>query len=65
MATYTITIKMDNAAFMNDFEDLNEGVEIAIILRALAAYNDGHLQAQATTLRDANGNVVGKAERTT
>lgn len=58
----TITIQMDNAAF----EDSNAGPEVARILRNLADDMDegGSLTSPGAhaTLRDINGNTVGKAK---
>jgi hypothetical protein len=58
--TLTITIDMDNAAF----EDDTEG-ECARILKDLAEKIDkgfGPTEYGNVTLRDVNGNTVGKAE---
>jgi len=59
MATYTIKINLDNAAF-----DAQEGAEVAAILRNLADDCDDAGLAIDCDLRDVNGNTVGAAKRT-
>ena len=53
----TIEIKLDNAAFEGD-----NGIEIARILRKLAAGMDGtfYTSGDSGDLRDHNGNTCGK-----
>ena len=60
MATYQITIRMDNDAFADDAE----GIEIARILKLAAARCIGSGRAVEQTTYDSNGNVVGRAEIT-
>lgn len=58
MEQIIITINTANAAF----DDGNAGVEVARILRELA--NSLELGMEPETLRDYNGNKVGKVEVT-
>lgn len=61
MANITITINTDNAAF----EGESWGLEVARILRDLAAYlpdSEAEVGPGAGTLRDHNGNTVGSWE---
>lgn len=61
MPKLIIEITTDNAAFHEDGH--NTGQECARILRNLAARveHGGDLSGYAATLRDTNGNTVGKA----
>lgn len=59
---FQININLDNAAFQDENNDISYSAEVARILRSLAEY----VEFTATvdfekTLRDINGNVVGKA----
>ena len=59
MATYTVKIKLDNDAFKNG----NEGLEVARILRALAAASEGAGVAYCRDgIVDVNGNTVAFAK---
>ena len=59
MGTITITIDTDNAAFSE-----NEAQEVTRILETLTAKIgfDGQLQRGNQSVRDINGNTVGKVE---
>lgn len=59
MATYTITIKMDNAAFEG-----GETTEVRRILHELADELETNIIPAVRQLHDINGNLVGKAKRT-
>ena len=59
MATYTIKVNLDNAAF----QDGNEGRQLADILFSLARACQDDGRAQERTLIDNNGNAVGTAKR--
>lgn len=59
MASYTIRMELDNAAFT----DGNEGVEVARILRTLADKCERADEATDARISDYNGNNVGQAER--
>jgi len=61
MATYKITIKLDNAAF----EEGSEGAEVGRILHGLARRCEEMTIAYEKRLLDFNGNVVGEAVRKT
>lgn len=59
---FQLTIDCDNAAFQDENNDISYSAEVARILRSLA----DSVEHNATidfekTLRDINGNVVGKA----
>ena len=59
---FQVTINLENAAFYDENNDVSYSPEVARILRSLAKY----VEFTATvdfekTLRDINGNVVGKA----
>ena len=62
MAKFTLTIDTDNAAFA----DGALGYEVARILDTLAQQIESETAGRSTviTLRDSNGNTVGKAELT-
>lgn len=62
MTTFTVSINLDNAAF-----GISTGSETARILRELADnidYMSELAQGDTLTLKDLNGNTVGKAEVT-
>jgi hypothetical protein len=55
----TITIKMDNAAFVENGD--RGGIELAKILHRLADKVDGNISiGGADSIRDSNGNIVGE-----
>jgi hypothetical protein len=57
--TLTITIETDNAAFAEDPHE-----ETCRILRRLVAHIEGNGINEPLTLRDVNGNTVGRYEAT-
>lgn len=64
MATVTIVIEMDTAAFFNVEGRESEGGEVSRILREYAAREHWNAQVEDAVLRDVNGNAVGTATRT-
>lgn len=59
MATYIITINLDNAAFQHD----NEGAAVADILEFIGARCADNGEALNIPIFDSNGNNVGDAKR--
>lgn len=66
MSDFTLTMNLDNAAFFDEAGEPRPEPEIARILRRLADYIEGSSDLSPGdgamyTLRDINGNVVGRA----
>jgi hypothetical protein len=62
MATFKLFIETDNAAFFDDTGEVDEAPELARILRLVAEDIEaaGEAPHQYQTIRDINGNDVGR-----
>jgi len=59
---FTLTIRTDNAAFVDPDGAPAPGYELATILRRLAGQLENASDGDHGTVRDSNGNTVGKWE---